>query len=161
MGHLRTLDKFCSSNLHDLHYIVEAEVQVKEIYKKNTMNSTFDGTSKMLQQSAVVFAVLGSILIFQQPILIPVIVIIIAMEFWKRFNAERGQPEEIDQTAPAKDQLANLLNGYEVINFAEEAILIDDMKVGESNPSILLKVYIMKPEAGKESKLHIKQSPTL
>ncbi|VUZ53222.1 unnamed protein product [Hymenolepis diminuta] len=125
------------------------------------MNSTFDGTSKMLQQSDAIFAVVGFILIFLQPVLIPVIVIVIAMEFWKRFNAERGQHEEANQTAPAKDQLTKLLNGYEVITFAEEAILIDDMKVSESIPSILLKVYIMKPEAEKESKLQFRQTPIL
>lgn len=115
----------------------------------------------MLQQSDAIFAFVGFILIFLQPILIPVIVIVIAMELCKRLNAERGQPEEVDQTAPTKDQLPKLLNGYEVITFAEEAILIDDMKVGESIPSILLKVYIMKPEAQKECKLQFRQSPIL
>lgn len=100
----------------------------------------------MLLKSDVIFAVVGAILVFENPVLIPIVVTIVAMEFWKRFNTNGSQNEDQKHLMPIKEQFIKLANGYSVLTFAEEAETSTSGQGKETAYQFVVNVYVTKTE---------------
>lgn len=104
----------------------------------------------MLLQSDLILAAFSLTLIFQYPILIPVVATVLGLEVWRRFAAGTTLPEEVNKTVPMKEQLTKLLSDFKVSLVSEEASFISQTEDRDQIFSIQLRLYVMKYKTGED-----------